>query len=281
MAENAPEQRKHKERSVLSSVLTSGATVAVSKTDPLAISVYVPSSSRSSSPKPPPSPIRRSPTPTKDGATSSEILRCPSPDAILESKYKQRRVRINVGGDVHEILWDNLGKLPETRLGKLKNATSHEEIIRLCEDYSLDENEYFFDRQPKSFSIILNLYRTSKLHLSEEVCLLEYLDELEYWGIDESLLDSCCQVKLQQRRDQLHDDAKKDSELLFLDTEEEFGDMFMDKIRKSIWDLFEKSVTVPQRVSRLFYYFTHMHNIPLNVVANWQVIFQALCLKVV
>lgn len=218
----------------------------MSKSDPLAVTVYVPSGSRPSSPRPQVSP-KGSPAFSK-ADDDGEPPRCPTPQDIRESKTRQKRVKLNVGGEHHEILWENLGKLPDTRLGQLKNARNHDDILSICDDYSLDYNEYFFDRQPKSFNSILNLYRTSKLHLSEEICVMEFMEELEYWGVDESLMDGCCQLKLQQRRDQLSDDLKKDTEYLYLSDEEEFGDSTLEKVKKNIWDLFEKSLTLPQRV---------------------------------
>ena len=37
-------------------------------------------------------------------------------------------------------------KIPNSRLGKLSKAATHQEILNLCSDYSLVDNEYFFDR---------------------------------------------------------------------------------------------------------------------------------------
>jgi len=75
--------------------------------------------------------------------------------------------------------------------------------MALSSDYNLQENEYFFDRHPRSFNSILNFYRTGKLHITDDICVLAFSDDLFYWGIDEALFESCCIDKFIDQRELL------------------------------------------------------------------------------
>ena len=45
----------------------------------------------------------------------------------------------------------------------------------------------------------ISYHRTGKLHVVDEMCVMAFSDDLDYWGIDEVYLESCCQNKFNTR----------------------------------------------------------------------------------
>ncbi len=173
----------------------------------------------------------------------SKFQHRPDPFIIARSRQINKRVTLNVGGERHEALWRTLALMPQTRLGRLARATTHDQIMAECDTYTLVDNEYFFDRNPRSFKSILNFYRTNKLHVVDEMCVMAFSEDLEYWGIDDLFLESCCQGKFNTRREHVLEEMKKEARDLKQEDFEEWGDGKCVHYQRFLWDLMEKPHT--------------------------------------
>ncbi|KAK6326371.1 hypothetical protein J4Q44_G00020160 [Coregonus suidteri] len=107
---------------------------------------------------------------------------------------------INVGGSRYVLSQELLASHPETRLGKLALST-RDSALELCDDADFLENEFFFDRSSQTFQYVINFYRTGHLHVREELCVLSFLQEIEYWGIDELRINPCCRDRYYRRKE--------------------------------------------------------------------------------
>ncbi|CAF0862249.1 unnamed protein product [Adineta ricciae] len=188
-------------------------------------------------------------TPRASERTNRSPTDC-SNNLFVSTLHTNRKAILNVGGVRHEILWRTLSRLPNTRLSRLAKlrkmalhsarSMPYDEVMRLCDDYDASTGEYFFDRHPRTFSSVINFYRTGKLHLVDDICVISFHDELIYWGIDEYYLELCCQNKYHQRKDHVLEEMKKEADLLKVEKEEEeTGDRWCEHSRKKIWDLVE------------------------------------------
>ena len=165
------------------------------------------------------------------------------PDAATISRHRAShpKVIINVGGVKHEVMWRMLEKRPLTRLGMLAKAKTHDEILNLVDAYSLTHNEVYFDRDPATFNCVLDFYRTARLHLLDEICILDYADDLEFWMIKELNMEICCIDKFNARREHIIAEVEKDRHMQAVEeVVEDFGDGYFAPYQRALWDLFEK-----------------------------------------
>lgn len=161
-------------------------------------------------------------------------------------------INLNVGGYKQQVERVVLQRFPHTRLAQLLYCSSEAAILQLCDDYAEAEREYYFDRNPCFFRYVLNFYHTGKIHLMEQLCVFSFSQELEYWGIKELHLDTCCSNRFQEQkecagdRDWGNDDEPQNQlqdsldssmeELSAFDKDlEKFEGTWCSEIRKELW----------------------------------------------
>ncbi|XP_056142919.1 potassium voltage-gated channel subfamily V member 1 [Lampris incognitus] len=146
---------------------------------------------------------------------------------------------INVGGSRYVLSQQLLASYPETRLGKLA-CSGRDSALELCDDADFLENEFFFDRSSQTFQYVMNYYRTGHLHVKEELCVISFLQEIEYWGIDELRIDPCCRERYYRRKEFKESlDVRPEVEAANSD-EEDFTGAACPAFRQRLWDLLEK-----------------------------------------
>lgn len=119
-------------------------------------------------------------------------------DASPEADLK-KEILVNVGGRRYLLPWSTLDAFPLSRLSRLRLCRSYEEITQLCDDYDESSQEFFFDRSPNAFGVIVSFLAAGKLVLLREMCALSFREELSYWGIEEANLERCCLRKLMKK----------------------------------------------------------------------------------
>ncbi|XP_043946015.1 potassium voltage-gated channel subfamily S member 1 [Protopterus annectens] len=150
-------------------------------------------------------------------------------DPVLEDQD----ININVGGLKRKLSSSFLSRFPDTRLGRLLTCDSEESILQVCDDYDVTAKEFYFDRNPGLFPYVMHFYQTGKLHIMEELCVFSFSQEIEYWGINEFFLDSCCSYRYHERKLENHcRNWDEESEVSSVDTSvDEISDFNLDVLR--------------------------------------------------
>lgn len=171
-----------------------------------------------------------------------------APDGAPLSGKRKLHAIINVGGLRYQLPWTTLEDFPLSRLGQLRLCSSFDEIMRVCDDYDVTHNEFFFDRSPCAFRTILTYLRAGKLRSLREMCALSFREELLYWGVPEESLEWCCRRRLLQRVEEFEamERAQEEEELLedLLDSEggrrERAGESRVGKCMSKLRDMVER-----------------------------------------
>ncbi|XP_078066354.1 potassium voltage-gated channel subfamily G member 4a [Mustelus asterias] len=146
---------------------------------------------------------------------------------------------VNVGGAKYWVPWRTLDDFPLTRLGRLKFCASREEIAQVCDDYDESANEFFFDRNPCAFRMIITFVSAGKLRLLRDMCAVSFQDELLYWGVEEAELEWCCRRKLLRKVRELADirraeELEADSDSASVSADSTRLGHYMDKLRDMV-----------------------------------------------
>ena len=123
-------------------------------------------------------------------------------------KKTENKIVINVGGIRYETYKTTLKNIPDTRLSWLSSTKANNP------DFDAETGEFFFDRHPGVFNMILNYYRTGKLHAPTDVCGPLFEEELNFWGLDEKQIEPCCWPNYRAHRDAQETLAEMDGGML-------------------------------------------------------------------
>ncbi|KAK6315745.1 hypothetical protein J4Q44_G00132690 [Coregonus suidteri] len=201
-----------------------------------------------------------------------------SPTRALSSLVKNYMLNINVGGKVYQISYRVAAKYPKTRIGCLATYTDHNRKLDLCDDYIVQNNKFFFDRDPDIFHSIFNFYRTGVLWIKDELCPRNFLEEINYWGVRIKNTHRCCRISFEERQDELNEQLKiqreLEAEVELEENEDLFHGMAFGQLRCIIWNLMEKpfsSVTAKlMAVASSFFVLVSLVAMTLNTVEEMQ-----------
>ncbi|XP_034403149.1 potassium voltage-gated channel subfamily V member 2 [Cyclopterus lumpus] len=201
-----------------------------------------------------------------------------SPSCLLLSPTRHFTLNINVGGMVYSLPYRLAARYPKTRIGQLATYTDHSRKLELCDDYIVQSNEFFFDRDPKIFHNVFNFYRTGVLCIKDELCPHNFLEEINYWGVRIKNSQRCCRISFEERQDELNDQLKIQRQLIAeLEMEENevlFDDLAFGSTRKNIWNLMENpfsSVTAKlMAVASSMFVLLSLVTMTLNTVEEMQ-----------
>ncbi|XP_034038420.1 potassium voltage-gated channel subfamily V member 2 [Thalassophryne amazonica] len=152
-------------------------------------------------------------------------------------------VNLNVGGNVFHIPMDIALRYPKTRIGSLALCNDPVKCLTLCDDYNVQNNEFFFDRDPTFFHYIFHFYRTNVLRVMDGLCPVNFEEELKFWGLKLKHSPRCCRIVYEEKLDSIRDHLRVNQELIDEikphHDDEGYKTMFLGDFRKVLWDLME------------------------------------------
>ena len=175
----------------------------------------------------------------------------PPPITKDKRRREDEKFIINVSGRKFETWRNTVEKYPDTLLGSNEREFFYDEEIK----------EYFFDRDPDLFRHILNYYRTGKLHYPKHECLMQYDEELAFFGIIPDVIGDCC---YEDYRDRKRENAERMLDDKCSETENK-KDANQGTIRQQMWKAFENPHV---SIAALVFYYVTGFFIAVSVGAN-------------
>lgn len=156
---------------------------------------------------------------------------------------RQHNITVNVGGKVFHIPKQCAVKYPQTRIGSLALCRDRAKLLMLCDDYCVRKNEFFFDRDPAYFHHICHFYTSGVLWVIQEMCPINFEEEIAYWGLSLKDTQFCCWTVFEEKVDEVKDNLKVDRELMAeIEVKYDdkcFRDMMFGNMRKTLWNMVE------------------------------------------
>ncbi|TKS80047.1 Potassium voltage-gated channel subfamily V member 2 [Collichthys lucidus] len=152
-------------------------------------------------------------------------------------------VNLNVGGKVFKIPKHLVLQYPKTRIGVLALCNDPVKRLTLCDDYNVQNNEFFFDRDPMFFHYIFHFYCSRVLWVMDSLCPVSFEEEMSFWGLKLKDTPRCCRILFEEKLDDIRDQLKVNQELVDEikphRDDESYKTMFLGGYRKTLWDLME------------------------------------------
>lgn len=164
-----------------------------------------------------------------------------------EPRSVSRKITLDLRGIKYSVYAKDLARLPSScRLVKLKNwledsKSNPNDINEICDDYNLETNEFYFNRDPHFLNLILDYTYSNKLHINDlNSCIYKILDELAYWNIDDNLVETCCSIELGKRKE-MSDETLEKRELILksINKKDPFTKHRLANLRRKLWNIFE------------------------------------------
>ncbi|TNN52040.1 Potassium voltage-gated channel subfamily F member 1 [Liparis tanakae] len=165
---------------------------------------------------------------------------------VPKPKYRtgscdEGEIAVNIGGVRVVLFGDVLTRYPESRLAELLNCSTqnHEVISSLCDDFDPGRKEFYFDRDPDAFKCIIDVYYFGEIHIKPGICPICFIKEMEFWKIDQAVLDECCKSYLSEKEEELTEIANK-VKVILEDLEVDRCITRTQRCQRFMWRLMEK-----------------------------------------